>query len=69
MKSFLLLFLAGASCLLVTYDLSQGGDIVLAVLVIAVIGAASALLGSVFAGEPKMQFGGPCHGIHCWGAV
>jgi len=58
MKSFLLLFPGGASCLLVTYDLSRAGDIVLAILVIAVIGAVSGALRMVFAGEPKMHFGG-----------
>ena len=57
MKSFLLVLLAGASCLPATYNLSRRGDIVLAVLVTAIIGAATGVLATVFAGEPKMNFG------------
>lgn len=55
MNPFLLLIVAGASSLLLTYNPSRGGEIVVALLIIAVIGAASGAIAMVSGPEQKMQ--------------
>ena len=52
MKSFALATLAGASCLIFTYELTRQGSFILTLVVVAIIGA-SAGVGSVFLKDPK----------------
>lgn len=53
MKSFALASLAGASCLLATYDLTREGSITFALTIVVVIGAVGGLIALVPLGENK----------------
>jgi hypothetical protein len=51
MKPYALAALAGASCLLATYSQIREGSIVLALMVVAIIGAVSGLIAMVLSGQ------------------
>jgi len=57
MNPFALVVLAGASCLLATYNLSREGSILLSLVVVAVIGATSGAIAMVLCGEKIPHFG------------